>query len=232
MQGKHGPPRGRRNPPARSVEGPGPAQVPRMSSLRSCLLSASSASPPCSSFLLPPVQPSATSPEIVHHGDAGGHHTRPCHSFSDHPGAYPALSVSADLWCADGNGESWMGLAGSQQRLTRCVSFPLSSRRHVLSPPLGLHGAPSHRLLLLHRIPAVPPITPSPLPPEQVTVRAEYLHIWPSRFTTVKLCFFVNRYLTLACMAFILACAFSEYLTSHCGRVHWLQVSVPVRCSE
>lgn len=58
----------------------------------------------------------------------------------------------------------------------------------------------------------------------QITLPNEILYVWPSRFTLVKVCFFINRYVTLIIMAFLVACSFSTTLTEHCDKFHLFQV--------
>ncbi|KAK9899098.1 hypothetical protein P389DRAFT_209114 [Cystobasidium minutum MCA 4210] len=53
-----------------------------------------------------------------------------------------------------------------------------------------------------------------------VTLKQEVIYVWPSRFTLVKVCYFVNRYLTLIIMCFLVACSFSTNLLEHCDKAY------------
>lgn len=62
-----------------------------------------------------------------------------------------------------------------------------------------------------------------------VTAGDEIRYVWPARFTVVKLCFFINRYLTLAHMIFVMCCAFTTTLLDHCSKIYRIQVG-RMRC--
>jgi hypothetical protein len=64
-----------------------------------------------------------------------------------------------------------------------------------------------------------------------ITLKLEMQYVWPSRWSAVKFCFFVARYLTLATLGFMVACAFSENLTKHCQRIYHIQVKTAIKLS-
>lgn len=61
-----------------------------------------------------------------------------------------------------------------------------------------------------------------------VTIRTEVKYLWPAKMSTVKVCFFIARYLTIAHMGFMMGCTFSEQLTIHCQQVYRIQDVVPI----
>jgi len=61
-----------------------------------------------------------------------------------------------------------------------------------------------------------------------ITVRDEVNYVWLAKLTPVKVCFYINRYLTLAHLTFVMVCAFSKPLMAHCSKIYRLQDYVPI----